>query len=74
MSDEAMMQAQLDAELCDHLAAGRAIYDGDPSLAAGVVKESPDGRRAEVVFDARGQEQVLRPLPPLVRDTAGGAA
>jgi hypothetical protein len=74
MSDEAMMQAQLDAELCDHLAAGRAIYDGDPSLAAGVVKESPDGRRAEVVFDARGQEQVLRPLPPLARDTACGAA
>jgi hypothetical protein len=74
MSDEAMMQAQLDAELCDHLAAGRAIYDGDPSLAAGVIKESPDGRRAEVVFDARGQEQVLRPLPPLARDTACGAA
>ena len=65
-----MMQAQLDAELCDHLAAGRAIYDGDPSLAAGVVKESPDGRREELVFDARGQEQVLRPLPPLVRDPA----
>jgi hypothetical protein len=74
MSDEAMMQAQLDAELRDHLAAGRAIYDGDPSLAAGVVKEYPDGRRAEVVFDARGQEQVLRPLPPLARDAACGAA
>jgi hypothetical protein len=74
MSDEAMMQAQLDAELCDHLAAGRAIYDGDPSLAAGVVKESPDGRREEVAFDARGQEHVLRSLPPLVRDTACGAA
>jgi len=74
MSDEAMMQAQLDAELCDHLAAGRAIYDGDPSLAAGVVKESPDGRREEVVFDARGQEQVLRPVPPLARDAACGAA
>ena len=69
-----MMQAQLDAELCDHLAAGRAIYDGDPGLAAGVIKEDPDGRRGEVVFDARGQEQVLRPLPPLARETSCGAA
>jgi len=74
MSDEATLQAQLDAELRDHLAAGRAIYYGDLSLAAGVVKEYPDGRREEVAFDVNGQEQVLRPLPPVARETTRGAA
>ena len=35
MVDEATLQAQLDAELDEHLAAGRAIYYGDRRLAAG---------------------------------------
>ena len=47
MVDEATLQAQLDAELDEHLAAGRAIYYGDWQLAAGVIKASPDGRRAD---------------------------
>ena len=45
MVDEATLQAQLDAELDEHLAAGRAIYYGNRRLAAGVIKEHPDGRR-----------------------------
>src|SRR4051794_7304306 len=68
MVDETTLQAQLDAELQEHLAAGRAIYYGDRRLAAGVIKEYSDGRRDEVAFDAQGQEQVLRGLPPVTRE------
>jgi hypothetical protein len=70
MVDEATLQAQLDAEFNAHLAAGRAIYYGDRRLAAGVIKEYPDGRREAVAFDAQGDERVLRALPPLLREPA----
>ena len=70
MVDEAILQARLDAELNEHLTAGRAIYYGDRRLAAGVIKEYPDGRREEVAFDAQGEERVLRTLPPLLREPA----
>ena len=70
MVDEATLQAPLDAELDEHLAAGRAIYYGDRRLAAGVIKEYPDGRRDEVAFDAQGHEQVLRALPLVTREPA----
>jgi hypothetical protein len=69
MIDAATLQARLDAELQEHRAAGRAIY-GDRRLAAGVIKEHPDGRREEVAFDAKGHEHVLRTLPPLLREPA----
>jgi hypothetical protein len=65
MIDEATLQANLDAELKEHLARGRAISYGDRRLAAGVIKEYPDGRRAEVAFAAKGDERVLRELPAL---------
>jgi DNA-binding FadR family transcriptional regulator len=52
MIHAATLQARLDAELQEHRAVGRAIYDGDRRLAAGVIKEHPDGRREEVAFDA----------------------
>ena len=55
MIDAATLQARLDAELQEHRAAGRAIYYGDRRLAAGVIKEHPDGRREEVAFDAKGR-------------------
>jgi hypothetical protein len=70
MIDAATLQARLDAELQEHLAAGRAIYDGDRRLAAGVIKEHPDGRREEVVFGAKGHEHVLRALLPVTREPA----
>ena len=70
MVNEATLQVQLDAELNEHLTAGRAIYYGDRRLAAGVIKEHPDGRREEVAFDAQGDERVLRALPPLLREPA----
>ena len=70
MIDAATLQARLDAEFQEHLAAGRAIYDGGRRLAAGVIKEHPDGRREEVAFDAKGHEHVLRTLPPLLREPA----
>jgi hypothetical protein len=70
MVDEATLQARLDAELDEHLTAGRAIYYGDRRLAAGVIKEYPDGRREAVAFDAKGHERVLRTLPPLLREPA----
>jgi hypothetical protein len=70
MVNEATLQVQLDAELNAHLTAGRAIYDGDRRLAAGVIKEYPDGRREAVAFDAQGDERVLRALPPLLREPA----
>ena len=65
MVDEATLQAPLDAELNAHLAAGRAIYYGDRRLAAGVIKEYPDGRCEAVAFDAQGNKRVLRTTPPL---------
>ena len=70
MVDEATLQARLDAELNAHLTAGRAIYDGDRRLAAGVIKEHPDGRREAVALNAPGDERVLRTLPPLPREPA----
>jgi hypothetical protein len=70
MIDEATLQVQLDTELNAHLTAGRAIYDGDRRLTAGVTKEYPDGRREAVAFDAQGDERVLRALPPLLREPA----
>jgi hypothetical protein len=70
MVDEATLQARLDAELQEHRAVGRAIYDGDRRLAAGVIKEYPDGRREEVALEAQGDERVLRTLPPLPREPA----
>jgi hypothetical protein len=70
MVNEATLQVQLDAELNAHLTAGRAIYYGDRRLAAGVIKEYPDGRREAVAFDAQGDERVLRALPPLLREPA----
>ena len=70
MVDEATLQVQLDAELKAHLTAGWASYDGDWQLAAGVIKASPDGRRAEVAFDAKGHELVLRGLSPVRREPA----
>ena len=70
MVDEAILQARLDAELNAHLAAGRAIYYGDRRLAAGVIKEYPDGRREAVAFDAQGDERVLRTLLPFPREPA----
>src|SRR3954452_2410815 len=56
MVDEATLQAQLDAELDEHLAAGRAIYYGDRRLAAGGIKEYPDGRREAGAVEAQGDE------------------
>ena len=70
MVDEATLQVQLDTELNAHLTAGRAIYYGDRRLAAGIIKEYPDGRREVVAFDAQGDERVLRALPPLLREPA----
>ena len=69
MVDEATLQAQLDAELDEHLAVGSPI-SAIWRLAAGVIKEYPDGRREEVAFDAQGDERVLRTLPPLPREPA----
>ena len=48
---------------------GTAEY-GDRRLAAGVIKEYPDGRREEVAFEAQGDERVLQTLPPLLREPA----
>jgi hypothetical protein len=45
-------------------------YYGDRRLAAGVIKEHPDGRREEVAFDAKGHEHVLRALLPVTREPA----
>ena len=70
MVDEATLQIQLDAELNAHLTAARVIYDGDRRLAAGVIKEYPDGRREAVALNAPGDERVLRTLPPLPREPA----
>jgi hypothetical protein len=70
MIDAATLQARLDAELQEHRAVGRAIYDGDRRLAAGVIKEHPDGRREEVAFDAKGHEHVLRAVLPVTREPA----
>ena len=70
MVDEATLQAPLDAELDEHLTAGRAIDGGDRRLAAGVIKEYPDGRREAVALNAQGDERVLRTLPPLPRELA----
>jgi len=39
-------------------------------LAAGVIKEYPDGRREAVALNAPGDERVLRTLPPLPREPA----
>jgi hypothetical protein len=64
------LQARLDAELQEHRAVGRAIYDGDQRLAAGVIKEHQDGRREEVAFDAKGHEPVLRAVLPVTREPA----
>jgi len=63
MVDEAILQARLDAELNAHLTAGRAIYDGDRRLAAGVIKEYPDGRREEVAFDDEALAPTQCPSP-----------
>ena len=70
MVDEATLQVQLDAQLKAHLTAGRASYYGDWQLAAGVIKEYPDGRREAVALNAPGDERVLRTLPPLPREPA----
>ena len=70
MVDAATLQAQLDAEVNAHLTAGWASYYGDWQLAAGVVKASPNGRRAEVAFDAKSCELVLRGLPVVRREPA----
>jgi hypothetical protein len=70
MVDEATLQAPLDAEVNEQLTAGWASYDGDRQLAAGVIKASPDGRRAEVAFDAKGHKLVLRGLPSVRREPA----
>ena len=70
MVDETILQAQLDAEVNAHLTAGRASYYGDRQLAAGVIKEYPDGRREAVALNAPGDERVLRTLPLLPREPA----
>jgi hypothetical protein len=59
MVDEATLQAQLPSSTRI-----------SRRLAAGVIKEYPDGRREAVALNAPGDERVLRTLPPLPREPA----
>jgi len=45
-----------------HLAAGRAIYYGDPRYPGQIVREFPDGRRQLVTIDQQNVVTVLRVL------------
>lgn len=45
-----------------HLAAGRAIYYGDPQYPGQIVKEYPDGRRQLVNIDENSVVTVIREI------------
>jgi hypothetical protein len=45
-----------------HLAAGRAIYYGDPRFPGQIVKEYPDGRRQLVDIDEKSVVTVIREI------------
>jgi HAD domain in Swiss Army Knife RNA repair proteins len=45
-----------------HLAAGRAIYYGDPQYPGQIVKEYPDGRRQLVNIDEKGVITVIKEI------------
>ncbi len=45
-----------------HLAAGRAIYYGDPRYPGQIVKECPDGRRQLVDIDEKSVVTVIREI------------
>lgn len=45
-----------------HLAAGRAIYYGDPAYPGQIVREYPDGRRQLVEIDRCNVVTILRDL------------
>jgi hypothetical protein len=45
-----------------HLAAGRAIYYGDPMYAGQTVREFPDGRRQLVAIDRQNVVTVIKEL------------
>jgi hypothetical protein len=45
-----------------HLAAGRAIYYGDPAYPGQIVKEFPDGHRQLVEIDSRNVVTVIRDI------------
>src|SRR3954452_16727714 len=71
MVDAATLQARLDAELQEHRAAGRAIYDGDRRLAAGVIKGPPDdlaigrpGRLSKLRSSAAAHPRAARTARP----------
>src|SRR3954469_17357903 len=70
MIDAATLQARLDAELQEHLAAGRAIYDGERAAGGGGNKGHPGGWGEGVGFDPKGHEHVLWALLPVTREAA----
>ena len=45
-----------------HLAAGRAIYYGDPRYPGQIVKEYPDGRRQLVHIDEKSVVTVIKEI------------
>ena len=45
-----------------HLAAGRAIYYGDPQYPGQIVKEYPDGRRQLVNIDEQNVVTVIKEI------------
>ena len=45
-----------------HLAAGRAIYYGDPRFPGQIVKEYPDGRRQLVDIDEKSVVTIIREI------------
>ena len=45
-----------------HLAAGRAIYYGDPQYPSQIVKEYPDGRRQLVNIDEQSVVTVIKEI------------
>ncbi|MEO8121214.1 MAG: hypothetical protein ABI606_18065 [Rhodoferax sp.] len=45
-----------------HLAAGRAIYNGDPQYPGQIVKQYPDGRRQFVSIDEKSAVTVIRDI------------
>jgi len=47
-----------------HLAAGRAIYYGDPQYPDQIVKEYPDGRRQLVEIDEQSVVTVIEEIGP----------
>lgn len=45
-----------------HLAAGRAIFYGDPQYPGQVIKEYPDGHRQLVTIDSKNVVSIIREL------------